>query len=287
MYVTRPRVGSSSCDLGGSALPAGAPGTGGSLDGRENGNARRGAVRSRLGARPLLCGRRRACGEQARGGARGLGRRFRWRCSAAAVACRAAAVACSAAAIACSAAAVACSAATGGVPASTTGGSGFGGGFGGGGGGPASGLCVGVDAGTAAVRGAPAAGGPPAAGTGDGAVDPGAVAAGVVARAVDRGAAAGGAAAGACAPAAAGGGCARLAAPWSPQPGERGVCADEPGAAGVSTGALGPMNQTAGPPRGGSIGMPFRLGSGLPTAARTRRAPIFRLRSKAWPPKEN
>ena len=33
MYVTRPRVGSSSCDLGGSALPAGAPGTGGSTTG--------------------------------------------------------------------------------------------------------------------------------------------------------------------------------------------------------------------------------------------------------------
>jgi hypothetical protein len=84
-----------------------------------------------------------------------------------------------------------------------------------------------MDAGTAAVRGAPAAGGPPAAGTGDDAVDPGAVAGGAVVRAVGVGAAAGDAAAGACAPAEA-----------------------------VSTGALGPMNQTAGPPRGGSIGIP-------------------------------
>jgi hypothetical protein len=38
-----------------------------------------------------------------------------------------------------------------------------------------------------------------------------------------------------------------------------GCCA--PGGAGVSTGALGPMYQTAGPLRGGSIGMPSGAGS--------------------------
>jgi hypothetical protein len=37
MYVTRPRDASSSFDLGGSALPAGAPGTGGSSTGEKRG----------------------------------------------------------------------------------------------------------------------------------------------------------------------------------------------------------------------------------------------------------
>src|SRR5262249_12684097 len=39
MYVIRPRCTSSSFDLGGSALPAGAPGTGGSTTGENTGTA--------------------------------------------------------------------------------------------------------------------------------------------------------------------------------------------------------------------------------------------------------
>ena len=37
MYVTLPRIGSSARDRGGSALPAGAPGTGGSMAGEKIG----------------------------------------------------------------------------------------------------------------------------------------------------------------------------------------------------------------------------------------------------------